>query len=344
VLPNDQINHLTVEQLKEAIDDYEFTIQTLQAFVSCITYDNDNKHRLQDSKYSFGRKMRTSTNNKIETNIDITPDAVIQLNNNLGYVVEIKKDLCRDQNLWEEELKQLLKYDDDKLKGWWTDDEMINSIYLSFLLHQSRSRSFIHYLDGMKSDNKYFFSNKFSIIEYSRDVRQKTFIFLRKEHGEISPQSLSERLNISVNVPIEDVLNNPDYGNKKYYDAKPPIEYTMNELWKLFTEKKGQNIFDEKTKSYLININVDLITEDIQKLFGSTGTSSRDVSFPKKDWVKEALDAFVSIKLASKIDNSNYIIRFKLLHYEDLIIHFYKHRKIKKAEKNTQLSLLQESN
>lgn len=126
-------DNITLKKVKENSEDYRTTILALQAIIGFLTWDKKNNRRIRGSKDSFGRKMDTSAKNQIAPNSTITPDAIIQKDISLGYIVEAKKSLPNNQEHWQKIVNQIKKYDDN-LKGWWTDSELIGRICLILLL------------------------------------------------------------------------------------------------------------------------------------------------------------------------------------------------------------------
>ena len=92
----------------------------------------------------------------------------------------------------------------------------------------------------------------------------------------------------------------------------------MDILWQnIFTQEAltnqdGKSRYDDKEKVWRIPIQVDALTLNIQKLYGAVGGENREVEYPQKAWIKEALDKFVSIGLAVPgSQGDEYIIQFK---------------------------------
>ena len=50
-------SNLSLDQVKEKIDEYEGTIHAIQAFVSLTTWDKLVGLRVADTEFSFGRRM-----------------------------------------------------------------------------------------------------------------------------------------------------------------------------------------------------------------------------------------------------------------------------------------------
>ena len=315
---------LTVEEIRIKIEDYRTTIHALQAFVGFVTWDDANVTILPGSRSSLGRRMETSSLNKVAASTVVTPDAVIQRTPILGYVVEVKKSLPRNNDLWRRIVAQLLKYDDN-LQGWWTYNEEIEKSCIVLLIEISRAADFKNYLQGLINANEVRFDRPFSIIEFTRAPEVKEFLFIRKYWGEIEDQSISDRLESGVKVPLEEVI--ATHGELKFYDSPPVTEYLMAILWQdVFNERKSEIEYDEEYKAWVFEVSIDELTKDLQRLFGSEGNVSRDVQFPKNEWIQEAMNGFVNLGYAKKqSDDGNYLVLFKKI-AGDVIERFAKHR------------------
>ena len=332
-----------VQEIREGISDYRITIKVLQSFASLITWDTKSDRQVPGSNFAIGRKMDTSIKNKIHPNNNVTPDLVVQSSPNLGYIVEAKSGLPKNQHNWLDYVRQLQKYDDG-LIGWWTNDENLPTSCIVLLLDITRSGIFKAYLNNLIQSGQVFFDRPISIVEFTRTPQVKEFWFLRKHWGDIKDNSLSTTLDTGVSIPIEDVVANPVYGKLKFYDAKPPfIEHTMEELWQnIFNERKQEVEYDESLRAWPLRVNVNELTKELQKLYGSKGKNKREVAFPLNEWIREALDSFVYLKLAQKEEDGNYDILFRLIK-EDLISYFAGWRSIalrdSKRVKSKQLEL-----
>ncbi len=319
------------DAVRRKIEDYRTTIQALQSFISVTNWDGEaNQHR-PDAHASFGRRMTRNSDEDGAAPNNVTPDAVVQRSLLLGYVVEAKKSLPANDDRpnvdrWRKIIDQLQKYDDE-LIGWWTQSEIIPTSNVVLLIHQTRLADFRAYLEELVRAGEVTFRHPISLVEFSRSYEVKEFIFLRKEWGQIEDRDVSRTLISGVSIPIEKLVSS--YGEKKFYDTKPMVvEHTMIILWQdLFTAMRVGVDYSDQDKAWLLDVRVHELTLELQKLYGSHGHQDREVEYPKLDWVREALDTFVSIKLARRInDNGNYTILFKHIK-SDLHEKFASHRK-----------------
>lgn len=327
-------NNLTIEQVRERIDEYKGTIHALQAFISLTTWDPGSRQQGPGSIYSFGRRMTTSANNQIAPNIEVTPDAVIQASQQTGYTVEAKYSLPKDTRHWEDDASQLLKYDDD-LTGWWTRDERISTCTNVMLIHWSRSVQFVEFLESWITQNQVTLSPSTAIVEFTKADNAKEFYNLRLLWGQVADATLTQTLKYGKMVPIEKVVGT--YGSKKFYDTEPiVVEFTMAIIWQDYlNERADRSLHDKKLGGIPIYINLDELTIELQKLFGQPSNSNRDVEFPHKSWIQTAMDEFVNIKLARPLENDpngyDYLVIFRRINKE-LLEYFVESRK--KARKN----------
>lgn len=310
-----------VQKIKEENENYISTINAAISFISIITWNG--RGISPDCNYSIGRTMLTTGMNRIHPNEEVTPDIVVETDQNIGYVVEIKKSLPNNEDFWNDVFSQICKYDDN-LIGWWEPKEgNIENINVILLLHQSRVVRFINYLEKQLNDRNINFEKNFSIIGFNRSDEVQHYYFHQLRYGTIFPEQLKDRLIEGINVPIEKVFKT--FPNLKFFDNEPPaIEYTMGILWQDIFNSMPRGEYDHSLKGNPIEVNTTDITRELQKLYGFRGDGeARNVDFPQKSWVIKAMDSFVKIGLAKKHNDESYIIIFRQIQHE-LIEYFGK--------------------
>lgn len=167
---------ITKEEIRERNNDYEGTISALLCFISLTTWEGAQRN--PNSYYSFGRRMTTSNANLVSPNQDITPDAIIQILDNLGFIVEAKISMSINESYWHEILEQLKKYDDD-LVGWWTENEHIDRHTVVLLIHMTRSVDFNNFREAQIESGLFQSSYDISGIEFILSQQEKEFILFR---------------------------------------------------------------------------------------------------------------------------------------------------------------------
>ena len=323
---------MDLDKVLDRIDNYLSTIHGLLAFRLAVTWRDENT---VSHNCSFGRQMTPSTTESEQAVNNLTPDAVIQIGSDLGYVVEAKRSFPMQQDYWENDIQQLLTYDDN-LTGWWTDDETINGMNVVGLIWTTFARPFSQLLSQTVETNQYSFINPTSVIEFSRIGERRPIIRLRKEWGELSDPELEQSWINGISIPLELIVS----GNVKpykFYDDKPPIEYIMAILWNDFFTMMAVDVeLDDSTKSKLLEVDVDQLAKELQNHYGSRGLNARDRQFPSSSWIREALDALSSLGLAEPLLNEDgsrsdrFLVKFKTTlrtgESGDLIEKFYKYR------------------
>jgi hypothetical protein len=324
------------DDVRRKVEEYETTIMALRAICKIITDHHKIDSPTVTCHSSYGRKMHTSSTNRIHPNNTATPDTVIQVGNDWGMVVEAKRTLPQNNNdRWHETVDQLRKYDDELL-GWWTPNENIGLSNVALLVDVDRSIDFSMYIQSLIDGNQIEpFQNPTAVIEFFKKQEVKQFLHVRQVWGCIEPQKLSKKLESGKSISVEGLID-----SQRFYDQEPEaVEYTMVLLWQtIFTERYLDAPYDEKSKTWIIEVDLDELTEYLQKLYGSKSNEPRERTFPRKKWIQKALEAFVLLNLASRSSGKNkYTIKFKKLRGGDIFQRFYKHREILKNKnaKNT---------
>lgn len=109
---------------QEACDTYTDGVFAVLGLINEARWDPEKLTWRPGVVYAVGRRLTTSPGNRVSRNVAVTPDCVVQASESLGFVAEAKLSLPMDVNRWDEDVIQMLKYDDD-LVGWWTADERL---------------------------------------------------------------------------------------------------------------------------------------------------------------------------------------------------------------------------
>jgi hypothetical protein len=285
---------------KESITDYEWACQTIIAMGNIVTQN------LQGMSFQ-GRPLRTSSTNQVSPDTDVTPDVQIEAPIPPGAaryraVNEIKANLPSNQNFWAADIDQLRKYDDE-LSNW--SRAFPNPHDILFTTNELRVRALNDYLQSKGIT----FRRKFAILHSTRMEQSNTFIIVRKDFGEISDTILEEKLSNGVGVNVIHIIQ--EISQMKFYDARPPVVYTMMIIWdhvlKSFTDFKSLRALRGR-QAFPIGVTIDQIREKL--LHFTPETNSTCVH---REWVKEALDGFCDIGVASVLNENEgkYEIRFR---------------------------------
>jgi hypothetical protein len=264
--------------------------------------------------------MTTSKTNAIAPSADVTPDLVAQKSGTYGLVAEMKRTLPTGESKWEQTIRQLRKYD-DTLVGWWSSDGSLPMTDTTILVHYSRSRAFVTYIQEYIKTNPEALSDRTSVIEVIRSVERAHYFSFRLEHGKISDPDLAARLTNSVQIPIQKVL--VSFPNIKYYDGEPPLPLLLADLWTDFLALRAADVaYDDNLKARAIDVDVLALANEMQKAYGSRALEldERSVEFPKIATIRTALEALVRVKLALRSGEGRYRVLYKKFRKQDDVL------------------------
>jgi hypothetical protein len=294
------------EIMKNEVEFYKLAVQALLAFNQHMEYE-------YKGKCYIAKKLRTSRNNRITPDEEITPDIVTKISD-FGIVGDLKTSLPKNHDLWDEGIKQLEKYDDE-LIGWNGTEGCVKTHDLVALVHIARCYDFATRIEDKLKSGKLKFDRKWSVIGFGRDAQPlRTYILLKREPKALSSMSnkdMEKNLNSSKMIPFEHLINI----ETDFCDVRPPVVLTMSILWDHIFESfmdEGQRR-ESKGGSRIVEIHVN--AGELQKRLHNGYAPKQEIEMqkylPDKEWVVEALDEFEKIELAKKEDNENYIIKFK---------------------------------
>jgi len=288
-----------VRQALDEVEDYRQTVKALLAFAAFVVHDG-NSHR-RGSHFAFGRRMVTSTTNRVSPGTQVTPDLVAQKSPDFGIVAEAKKSLPLDQARWRVYLEQLRKYDDE-LHGWWTHSAKIPVADSALLIHISRSRPFRRFVEQLAAEEgeENTIGANTSLIEFNSSEETASYFFFRLEHGAIRDDELNQRLGDGVSVPLDKILQS--FPTVKYYDTEPPMALLLSELWMdTFPAMLEEAEYDEQHTVFNLSATVEEVTRELQAAYGSGSLEhdERSVEFPQQKWIRRAFEKLVELRMAT---------------------------------------------
>lgn len=303
-----------IEEAKKEFRDYVATVHALCALVSLTICEEGTI--ASGGRYSFGRRMRTSPQNRVSgKSLEVTPDAVIQQSELLGYIAEAKATLPELTAFWSERATQIFKYDDD-LTGWWTDDGRVPVSDLVCLVGAPHTTKFADFVEQHGQQQGWTFNRQQCYLEISY-TKEGECLYLKLERGHLTAPEILTAVHEGREFPREDLI--ADFNGAKFYDGSPPPELVMELLWHdVFTRRRSTEKIerDASLGYYPLDVSVSDLTDTLQREFGSRGASRQDVQYPTQEWVKDALDAFVRVNLAKHESSDKYLIKFRHLRGE----------------------------
>ncbi len=231
----------------------------------------------------------------------------MQLGKETGFVTEAKLGLPKDENLWDDDIVQMQKYDDD-LAGWWTDSERIQQHDVVGLVPLNRAVRFADRLERGVKDGKWRFVRNVSVVGFIKETRVKEFMTVKQERGELSQHDLDRRLRESRAIPLEVLI----IQGRKFVDHPPPLPYLLQIMWDdLFTRYAADASNANSGDSVNLHVSVKKVTEDLQSYFGFESRGPRSPEIPRAVWVRKALDALVDFKIATSTGDGEYAIGYR---------------------------------
>lgn len=254
--------------------------------------------------------MTTSSSNRVSPGTDVTPDCVVQANDENGFIAEAKLSLSRDESLWDSAFTQLEKYDDD-LTGWWTTSEHIQRHDIIALIPLSRAVRFADRLDNARQTKKVKFDRNVSIVGFFKQTgATKNFLSLKRERGKVSEESLDQKLRDVVSIDFAHLIR--EHGDRKFVEHMPPMPYLLQILWdNLFLKYAADIPKDESKGWHPIMVSVSKVTADLQDNYGFRSSGPRSPQIPQPSSVRKALDALVEFHLAERQVKGEYLIKYK---------------------------------
>lgn len=305
---------IDIKKILDQADNYDQTVLAIVSFSHLLCYDKNTAKFLPDSYFFIGRKMDTSSANKIRKNHQVTPDIVIQKNRQYGIVTEVKISLTKNRDHWKDDFEQLEKYD-DSLTGWKTSDEEIPQSDIALLTHWKIKTGVLEYITEKISEKELEFNQNFAVIVFAIVREREEKITFEKVFGNLSDNETNQALHNVISIPLELVI--AYHGGVKFYDAKPPLSYLMSILWdQVFSQYIGiRELMEFKNKKRIVfETDVNELTIKLKEQFTcNKNHDERQPEIPKKSWVKEALDKFVELKYAEtkKSDPTKFIIKYQ---------------------------------
>lgn len=291
---------MTLEtEMRRDVDNYEQTIGALLSIAQHI------KHEYKVDSW-FGRKFRTSSSNSVSIDTDVIPDLSAQVDNNYGLIIEAKKNFSRTDD-YEDGITQAKKYDDN-LKGWDTNTGLIASHDIALLTHQLRGVTLEEHLNAKIAE--FSQNRRIVIIEFTRDDEVNTSFIIRRRTTGLRNSAIDTKLKAGFGVKLEHLIP-LGFSEIKFYDAEPPIAYTLQKIWdNVFSDIPDEDTYRASAgkKKIEIEISIDKICNKLRD-FAPRQNGARLPQIPKKEWVERAMEMLIEIKLAKyKRDDANHII------------------------------------
>jgi len=298
-----------LESLKIEANNYMRTVQALKAVANELLWDDANRRLVLEGHAYFGRRLNTSSNNRISPTNQVTPDLVVSLPHKHNVVVEAKLALSGDPDKRKAKLIDAQKYDDD-LTGFDTTVTETTDHDLVLLVDLTHAQDIKDHIVKLQEAEEIEFKKKFALIRFMQNVQYKTFFVLEMVFGSLTDQAKTDKLLKTVSIEMDLLVSNPRFGHVLFYDADPPLPFLMQQIHELvFNKLTREQILTLQEESQVdVTVTVRNIREDLADSCGPGSESGeRTPDIPKSNWVNKAFQAFVRLGWAKRQKGNAYI-------------------------------------
>ncbi|MCX7427638.1 MAG: hypothetical protein NTW96_18660 [Planctomycetia bacterium] len=321
---------MTETDFRDSIDDYVTSIHAILGFANFYLWDPETRTDVPDVLVFQGRHLcplSAATENEVRNDGSyVTPDLGVLLPDHTGVLAEVKLSFPKDQAHWMDDFKQLMSYDAD-LDGWPSEDGRVIRHEVVLITEQGRAVRVRKFYEN-HAGNEIKFERPFVIVAVNRSDNRQPYYFFQRTLGNLTRTVLDSRLEEGVKVPMTVLLEK--YSTVKLYDAEPPLPYMMDLIWThvVVDAARQEPKFSRLHKRHKLPVvlQVESIVERLREEFScrsiSAHASCGTPSVPKKTWIVNALEQFVSMKEAEWIDAKKEGIRVFFQRIEDSLDHF----------------------
>lgn len=310
----------TVESIKNEVNNYMRTVQSLKAIANELLFDDTSRKLISEGRAYFGRRLDTSPNNRISPNNQITPDLVVSSPLKQNVIIEAKLAMSGDPNKRKIKLIETQKYDDD-LTGFDTDVTKVTDHDLVLLVDLSHARDIEEHIVELQKSQEIKFEKKFALIRFMRNDERKTWFVLELVSGSLTDQGKTKKLQRTVSIDMEFLVSNQQFGNIEFYDADPPLPLLMDKVHELMFNNltREQSLLLQEKNQVEVVVTVSKIREQLAESCGpGSASKERTPDIPRSNYVDKAFQAFVKIGWAKKVKVNSYIydVRKRRKHFE----------------------------
>jgi hypothetical protein len=290
--------------LENQIDNYVQTVMAIIGFMHLYRYDKDLSKFRDNVKAFQGRRLKKGTD------VIVTPDIAIQINNSVGIVAEVKITFPIKQELWKSDLDQIKSYD-DSLLNWDTETKIIESHDIALLVHRIFSVKISDYIDKEKKEGNFDIARNFYIIEFDRTTRARNeeVLFYRTQLGKASNfLGFSNSFRNGINIPLQILIE--FYEKGLLYDSMPPLPYLLHLINLHFLSSKVMD-FHKVRKNSRIEIQTSIgeivgyFRENFSIKCADDFQTEYQPTIPPNSWINSAVEAFVKIGFGEWINQAN---------------------------------------
>lgn len=285
-----------VQAVEESADSYVRTIEAIICLQGALLHDREAGGYPEGVYYLPCRRMQA------EDGTELTPDIVAEIPRDVGVVGDVKITASTAQD-WEHAEQHLRRYD-RPLSGWVRDrrDGPVDHDLCLVVPYMHKHGALAHFTAVDVAPRRLV------LLAVTRDVQRQTWVQYEPVVGEFRAAMLRKKLTLGKPeaVNLEHFVG--DTTSARFYDAQPPVEYVMVEVWKVAnqvaTESRETPSKKTREKQRLV------AAEDLCRLFREAYSLpcyprealTRQPTPPPANWVNDALETFVRIEWAEHGD------------------------------------------
>ena len=278
----------------DGIDNYKMTLGSMCALAHVLEKYYGAESRIAPAMYPSRR-------GGIRAAGPVTPDMVSQ-GHGVDLVIEVKRSLPNTKVARDAFLGQITRYDRD-LTGW---KRMPQTHDIVLMTHMSKSSQWADFLTESLERKNISLGKKMAVVEYVRDSERETYFILKKVWGETGNATLNRHLHNGIVVRGKEIIKK--MGVVKFCDSKPDVAYTLGILWGqvfpvLITRDEHLIVGGQKDVDHVV---------DLARIMTWLRESPGPFFYPpRQQWISEALDTFVKLKMAERLSGDHYLVHYK---------------------------------
>ncbi len=236
----------------------------------------------------------------VDNDFPINPDFLLQYDEDTkGVLGEIKTSIPFEEEHYQEHINQLMKYC-KIVKGWDTPNKTVDDHDVMCLIYTDDSDRFVTIIQDSIILNGDF-PKKLCITEFSKitsfKIGEGDVFLLKYKFGELGFKIFEEKLIENIKIRIDELQEN--YEVCKFTRKEPPIEYLMDHIWLQIFPSLAPPPYEKQ----VFDVELSKISETIHKFYVPWSGIHGEYSQVRERWIKKAMEEFVKIKLAEKIDD-----------------------------------------
>ncbi len=321
-----------IRDVRIEIDNYNETVQALKALSHEFRWDDERRVLLNDVFTHIGRRMETSSENRVCPGGEVTPDLVLQRGEEYGLIAEAKLAMCVSPEGRERRIRQVVKYDDD-LIGWHTEDEILPDHDILLVVHLFRGQEIHDQLTELQQAGDLEISRPFGLVSFGVVNRTGSeYMTLQLLKGHISLPGKERKLRAVLPIPLDHVAGNAELANMKLYDVEPPLPLLMDLIHHIVFESLSTDEFIELDEENEVRKTIEIrqLRQDLSDVFGPGGDSYRMPEVPRADWVGEAMCLFERMGWAEQIEEAPdryvYVVKRRRTPFQQFVKRFAEER------------------